>query len=128
MQVYGVRNANPIVIMKLHIPQLLVAAGLLFGLVACSAKHTVKTEKLTAALASASGDVKTHGDAAVAAIKTENYEEAVTAIAKLEGLELSDAFKAAVVDALVDIQTILTEKGGSDELIQKVQETSMKFY
>jgi hypothetical protein len=113
--------------MKQLIPLLIVAVGLLGGVTACSAKHTVKTQALTAALASASAEVKTHGEAAVVAIKAEQYEAAVTALAKLEGQELSDALKSAIYDTLVDLQTILTDQGGSDELLQKVQETSMKF-
>jgi hypothetical protein len=93
----------------------------------CSAKHEPEGELLEKGFAEASGEVKTQVDAALAAIKAEKYEEAVDALAKLEGVEMSDEQKQAIADVLVDLQTILTDQGGSPELLEKTQELMMSF-
>lgn len=102
----------------------LVLGSVGFG---CSAKHEPEGELLEKGFADASGEVKTQVDAALAAIKAEKYEEAVEALAKLEGKEMSDEQKQAIADVLVDLQTILTDKGGSPELLEKTQNLMISF-
>ena len=48
-------------------------------------------------------------------------------LGKLKGQELTDEQKQAVADVLVDLQTILAEKGASDELQEKTQNLMMDF-
>lgn len=93
----------------------------------CGAKHEPEGELLEKGFANASGEVKTQIDAALAAIKAEQYEEAVNALAKLKGKEMSDEQKQAIADVLVDLQTILTDKGSSPELLEKTQDLMMSF-
>jgi hypothetical protein len=111
-----------------HLTMALLAAVALAAFAAgCSAKHKVETARLTDGLATASEEVRNLANEAVASIKAERFEEAVDTLAKLEDIEMSDEHKQAVVDALVDIQTVVTGKGASDELLQKIQEVMMKF-
>ncbi|MFM1941363.1 MAG: hypothetical protein RI897_345 [Verrucomicrobiota bacterium] len=107
---------------------LLTCVALLFVNAGCSAKHEPEGELLEQGFAGASGEVKTQVDAALASIKAEKYEEAVDALAKLEGADMTDEQKQAIADVLTDIQNILTDKGGSPELLEKVQNLMFSFY
>lgn len=93
----------------------------------CSAKHEAEVDLLKDGFSDAQGEVKTQIDTALAAIKAEKYEEAVDALAKLEGKEMTDEQKQAIADVLVDIQTILTEKDTAPELLEKTQNLMMNF-
>jgi outer membrane PBP1 activator LpoA protein len=112
-----------------HLKTILVTlcvALMAFG-VGCSPKHKPEAGLLKEAFAEASGEVKTHVDAALAALKEQNLEQAVDALAQLEGAELTDAQRQAVADVLVDIQSNLDRQGGSPELLERTQTLMMNF-
>jgi hypothetical protein len=113
-----------------HLTSVIVLAVVLLGLAAgCSAKHKVDVSKLTKGFAAASAELKTQADSAVKAIKEENYPAAVGVIEKMaEVAGLTADQKQALVDTLVDIQVIVSEKppADADALFQKIQDLQMK--
>lgn len=123
----GVQYVEKHLLMKQLTSVLLTALVLGCLSLGCSSERKPESDLLKEGFADASGEIKTQVDAALAAIKEEKYEEAVDALAELEGKEMSDAQKQAIADVLVDLQTILTEQGGSPELLEKVQTLMISF-
>jgi outer membrane protein assembly factor BamD (BamD/ComL family) len=126
MGVQAAAKPRNILLMK-HLTTIALLLLAMVAFAGCSAKHKVEMSRLTDGLATASEEVKALANQAVASIRAERYEEAVDTLAQLEDKGLADEHKQAVVDALVDIQTVVTGKGASEELVQKVQEVMMKF-
>jgi len=108
----------------LFVVAMVALCGLIVG---CTPKHEPESGALRTAFAQAPQDQKDAATAAMAAIKAKQYEEAVTQLSKLEGQELSAEQKQAVADVLVDIQSYLTNHGGSAEVLEKVQNLMMSF-
>jgi hypothetical protein len=95
--------------------------------VGCSPKHKPEAGLLEQAFDQASGEVRTHVDTALAALKAQQFEQAVDALANLEGVELTDPQRDAVADVLVDIQSNIERQGGSPELLERTQTLMMSF-
>jgi cytochrome c-type biogenesis protein CcmH/NrfG len=112
-----------------HLTMFLVTLGVaLMALgVGCSPKHKPEAALLRQAFAEASGEVRAHVDAALAALNAQQFEQAVDALANLEEVELSDAQRDAVADVLVDIQSSLQRQDGSPELLERTQNLMMSF-
>lgn len=93
----------------------------------CKPKHEPEAGLLRQAFAGTTGEVRTHVDAALAALKAKNFEQAVDALAQLEEVELTDAQRDAVADVLVDIQSNLERQQASPDLIERTQNLMMSF-
>lgn len=95
--------------------------------VGCSPKHKPEAGLLKEAFSDASGEVRTHVDAALAALSAQEFARAVDALANLEEVELTDAQRDAVADVLVDIQSNLERLGSDAELLERTQNLMMSF-
>jgi len=101
-------------------------AFMAFG-VGCSPKHKPEAGLLKEAFSDASGEVRAHVDAALAALRTQEFAQAVDALANLEEVELTDPQRDAVADVLVDIQSNLERLGSDAELMERTQNLMISF-
>jgi hypothetical protein len=111
-------------LMKQLLMSLVVLLGAGMLVVSCGkSPRKVETGKLTAVFASASTEVKAEVQTALGAIKTRDFDTALTSLKKVaEAGPLTDEQKQALSDTVTDITVIISENppANADDLFDMV--------